>query len=56
MKQLGLMEYFCDFWNIIDSTQFVVFGYLTYIKIFEKENEDQPAGIVEVFLLVFSLF
>ena len=30
MRQLGMYGYLYDFWNIVDSSQFFVFGYLTY--------------------------
>ena len=57
MRQLGMYEYLYDFWNIVDSTQFFVFGYLTYIKIFENADDDiEEKTTVEVYLLVFGLF
>lgn len=40
MRQVGLQEYLNDFWNIVDCSQFVVFGYLTYVKIFEHSKSD----------------
>jgi len=38
MRQLGMKGYFYDFWNIVDFSQFFVFGYLTYIKVFENSQ------------------
>lgn len=38
MRQLGMAEYLYDFWNIIDSSQFLVFGYHTYFKIIEDQS------------------
>ena len=40
MRQAGLLEYLYDFWNIIDSSQFFVFGYLTYVKLFVQSNDE----------------
>lgn len=43
MRQLGMKEYLDDFWNIIDSSQFFVFGYLSYIKVFQNSSMEYDA-------------
>lgn len=42
MSHLGIVDYLFDFWNIVDSTQFIVFGYLTY----DVLNETVEDGII----------
>jgi len=40
MSHLGIVDYLFDFWNIVDSTQFIVFGYLTYDVLNESVEDD----------------
>ena len=46
MSHLGIVDYLFDFWNIVDSTQFIVFGYLTYDVLNESINETVDDGII----------
>lgn len=41
LKQLGLKEYLFDIWNIVDSTQFIVFCYLTYGQLMKDHDADE---------------
>ena len=56
MKQVGLVDYFSDFWNIVDSTQFIVFSYLTYLKVLGNGGKEEENVLQEVYLLEISLF
>lgn len=40
LRQLGLVEYLYDIWNIVDSTQFIIFCYLTYGQLMKHTSED----------------
>lgn len=59
MKQLGMIDYFSDIWNIVDSSQFLVFSMLTILKVFDFVDLQQDFGeksLMETYLLIISLF
>jgi hypothetical protein len=52
MKEQKL-EYFYDFWNILDSSQFLLFFALYCIKM---KNQFQTDSMLEIFISSFLLF
>jgi hypothetical protein len=52
MKQSGIKNYLMDFWNIIDSTQFIVFGYLTFDVLVLQNSEDQRSVFIKILYFI----